>query len=87
MRMKHVGIFEAKTKLSDLVAEVEKGQEFVITRHGKPVARLVRAEQRLTPEQIEKRRKALGELREIGRRLGLNLTHDEIKARIEEGRR
>jgi prevent-host-death family protein len=85
--MKHVGIFEAKTKLSDLVAEVEKGQEFVITRHGKPVARLVRAEQRLTPEQVEKRAKALNELREIGRRVGLNLTHDEIKARIEEGRR
>jgi prevent-host-death family protein len=85
--MKHVGIFEAKTKLSDLVAEVEKGHEFVITRHGKPVARLVRAEQRLTPEQVEKRARALNELREIGRRVGLNLTHDEIKARIEEGRR
>ena len=39
--MKHVGMFEAKTNLSSLVEEVEKGGEVVITRHGKPVARLV----------------------------------------------
>ena len=85
--MKTVGIFDAKTHLSSLIDEVERGGEVVITRHGKPVARLVRAAQQLTPEQVEKRRKALTELREIGRRVGLNLTHDEIKARIEEGRR
>jgi prevent-host-death family protein len=85
--MKHVGIFEAKTHLSSLVDEVEKGREVVITRHGKPVAKLVRAEQRLTPEQVEKRRKALLELREIGRRLNINATQEEIKSWIEEGRR
>jgi prevent-host-death family protein len=84
--MKHVGIFEAKTQLSSRVNEVEKGGEVVITRHGKPVARLVRAEQRLVREQVERRRKALRELREIGRRLNLNLTHENIKRRIEEGR-
>jgi len=84
--MKHVGIFEAKTHLSSLVDEVEKGREVVITRHGKPVARLVRAEQRLSPEAAAKRQKALKELREIGRRLNLKLTHEEIKRRIEEGR-
>lgn len=90
MAMKHVGIFDAKTHLSSLVDEVEKGREIVITRHGKPVAKLVRAEKstdRLTPEQVEKRLRALKELREIGRRLNLNLTQGEIKARIEEGRR
>ena len=85
--MKHVGIFEAKTHLSNLIDEVEKGREVVITRHGKPVAKLVRAEERLSPEQVAQRQKALQELREIGRRLNLNLTHEEIKARIEEGRR
>jgi len=84
--MKHVGMFEAKTHLSSLVDEVEKGREVVITRHGKPVARLVPAEQRLSPAAVAKRQKALKELREIGRRLNLNLTHDEIKRRIEEGR-
>lgn len=87
--MKHVGIFDAKTHLSSLVDEVEKGGEIVITRHGKPVARLVRAAKpgdRLSPEAVEKRRQALKDLREIGQRLKLNLTYEEIKARIEEGR-
>jgi prevent-host-death family protein len=87
--MKQVGIFDAKTHLSSLVDEVEKGGEIVITRHGKPVAKLVRAEKsddRLSPEQVEKRRQALKELREIGLRLKINATHEQIKAWIEEGR-
>jgi prevent-host-death family protein len=37
----HVGIAEAKAKLSELVAKAERGEEVVIERHGKPVARLV----------------------------------------------
>ena len=39
--MKQVNIYEAKTQLSRLVEEVEKGEEVVIARAGKPVARLV----------------------------------------------
>jgi prevent-host-death family protein len=84
--MRHVGIFEAKTHLSSLLEEVEKGGEIVITRHGKPVARLVRAEQRLSPEAAERRKKALKELLEIGDRLKINATQEQIKAWIEEGR-
>lgn len=38
---KHVGAFEAKTHLSQLLDEVEAGEKIVITRHGKPVAELV----------------------------------------------
>jgi antitoxin (DNA-binding transcriptional repressor) of toxin-antitoxin stability system len=40
--MKQVNIHEAKTRLSQLVADVENGEEVVIARAGKPVARLVR---------------------------------------------
>jgi prevent-host-death family protein len=83
---KHVGIFEAKTQLSSLVDEVEKGQEIVITRHGKPVARLSRADDRMNPEAIARRRKAWAELREIGQRLKINATHEEIRSWINEGR-
>ncbi len=36
-----VGAFEAKNKLGSLLDRVERGEEIVITRHGKPVARLV----------------------------------------------
>ena len=36
--MKTVGIFEAKTNLSRLLEEVERGRDVMITRRGKPVA-------------------------------------------------
>jgi prevent-host-death family protein len=39
--MKEANIHEAKTHLSRLLREVEAGQEVVISRAGKPVARLV----------------------------------------------
>ena len=42
--MHTVGVFEAKNKLTALLDEVEEGGEVLITRRGKPVARLVRAE-------------------------------------------
>jgi antitoxin (DNA-binding transcriptional repressor) of toxin-antitoxin stability system len=40
--MKTVNIHEAKTQLSKLVADVEAGNEVVLARAGKPVARIVR---------------------------------------------
>lgn len=39
-----VGAFEAKTHLSTLLDRVAAGEEVVITKHGKPVARLVGAQ-------------------------------------------
>jgi prevent-host-death family protein len=39
--MKTVGIFEAKTHFSALVTEVEAGETIVVTKKGKPVARIV----------------------------------------------
>ncbi|MGA9626244.1 MAG: type II toxin-antitoxin system prevent-host-death family antitoxin [Bryobacteraceae bacterium] len=36
-----IGAFEAKNKLGMLLDRVEDGGEITITRHGKPVARLV----------------------------------------------
>lgn len=39
-----IGAFEAKTHLSSLLDRVADGEEVVITRHGKPVARLVGAQ-------------------------------------------
>jgi prevent-host-death family protein len=42
--MKTVGIHKAKTTLSALLAEVEQGEQIVITRHGKPIAQLTRIE-------------------------------------------
>jgi len=39
--MYEVGAFEAKNTLGSLLDRVEQGEEIVITRHGKPVARLI----------------------------------------------
>ena len=36
-----LGIFEAKTRLSELVSQAEQGSETIITRHNKPVAKIV----------------------------------------------
>jgi prevent-host-death family protein len=67
--METVGAFEAKTHLSALLERVAGGEEIVITRHGKPIARLVPA---VAPDR-ERARTAAARLREerVGRRLGL----------------
>lgn len=53
--MKTLNIDEARTRLSAVLAEVEtKGEEFLICRNGKPIARLAphRARSRLTPHPV-----------------------------------
>ena len=40
--MREVGAFEAKNTLGSLLDLVEHGEEIVITRHGKPVARMIK---------------------------------------------
>jgi prevent-host-death family protein len=42
--MKDVPVYEAKTRLSELLVEVERGEPVTITRRGKPIAKLVPAE-------------------------------------------
>jgi len=41
MASETVNVYDAKTRLSRLLAQVEEGAEIVISRHGRPVARLV----------------------------------------------
>lgn len=42
----YVNVHEAKTSLSKLLVDVEDGDDVVIARRGKPVARLVRYERK-----------------------------------------
>jgi prevent-host-death family protein len=78
--MKEVGVYDAKTQLPRLLEEVENGNTITITRHGKPVARLVpvRGKRRSVEAAIEAIREA-----RTGRSLG-GLTTREL---IEEGRK
>ena len=46
-----IGSFEAKNTLGSLLDRVEQGEEIVITRHGKPVARLVPSSGGINREQ------------------------------------
>lgn len=39
--MESIGAFDAKTRLSELLERVGRGEVFIITRHGHPIARLV----------------------------------------------
>ncbi len=39
--MREVGAFEAKNTLGTLLDLVQRGEQVVITRHGKPIARLI----------------------------------------------
>jgi prevent-host-death family protein len=47
-----LSVAEVKATLSDAIREVEAGRSVVITRHGKPVAALVRAEDLSTLERL-----------------------------------
>jgi prevent-host-death family protein len=35
-----IGAYEAKTKFSELIGRAEKGESFVVTKNGRPVARI-----------------------------------------------
>ena len=82
--MASVGAFEAKNKLSALLDRAEKGEEIVITRHGKEVARLVPPRPQYDPERA---RAAARRIRERAKRATLGLTLEEILAWRDEGRR
>lgn len=84
-----IGLFEAKTHLSELIARVEQGEQVLITRHNKPVARLVPVHE-VSPETVARRRRALKGLQAIGREIesrGGPITREEILDWVHEGRR
>ncbi len=49
---KQVNVYEAKTQLSKLLEQVEAGDEIVIARHGRPVARLVPLQRTAAPREL-----------------------------------
>jgi prevent-host-death family protein len=81
--MKKVGAFEAKNRLGQLLDLVERGEEVVITRHGKVVARLVPPKTGCS--RFWEAREAAQRIRNMSR--GVTLGGLRIKDLIEEGRR
>src|SRR6516165_4236222 len=79
--MHEIGAFEAKNRLGALLDRVERGEEIVITRRGKPVAKLVPAGLSFDRESA---RRAVAGLLEASR--GVTLGGLKIKDLIDEGR-
>jgi prevent-host-death family protein len=77
-----VGAFEAKTNLSALLERVAQGESIRITRHGKPVARIV-------PDNPANASRDMDDVIEAIRRFrsGRSIGSSEIRSMVEEGRR
>lgn len=75
-----VGAYDAKTHLPRLLEQVEGGEVVTITRHGRPVARLVPVDEMAAdPDEVIK---ALLEFRQ-----GVRRGRVSVRRMIEEGRR
>ncbi len=74
--MKQVNIHQAKTHLSRLIEDVESGEEVVIARHNKPVAKLVS----YVAEKKERKPGQLRGLMRIGEDFDAPLPDDLLRA-------
>lgn len=80
--MRQIGAFEAKNRLSELLVAVENGEEVTITKHGRPVAKLVP----FTAHDQARVVAAIAELRQLREKVRLG-TGENVKELIDEGRR
>ena len=80
--MKEVGAFDAKNKLGTLLDWVEQGEEVIITRRGKAVARLIPNN---SAHSREDARAAAQSIRAMSK--SATLGGLKLKDLIEEGRR
>ena len=77
-----IGAFEAKTHFSQILEAAERGKEYIITKRGKPVAKIIPFEQKKEMTREE----AMEEFRKF-RKLYRGEPGDfNIKEAIEEGR-
>jgi prevent-host-death family protein len=86
---RHVPVSEFKDRASEFIAAAERGEEIVITRHGKPAARLlaVRSDSTERRHRVGEALERLAQLRAKMRAEGRTVTMDEIIAWKNEGRR
>ena len=80
--MREIQASEAKTHLPQLLDDVERGETLIITRHGRPIARIVPDVDR-RQQEIDK---ALAGIRELRKRTG-RITLKQLLSARDEGRR
>ena len=78
-----IGAFEAKTHFSKIIEKAERGEDFVITRRGKPVAKIIPFEKE--PEMSFK--EAVEQLMEMRKLYRGKPGSFNIREAIEEGRK
>ena len=78
--MREIQASEAKTHLPQLLDEVERGETILITRHGRPVARLVPEADR----RLKEIGQAVASIRALRRHTG-KITVEEILSARHEG--
>lgn len=83
--MRSVGSYDAKTHLPRLLSQVEKGETITITRRGKPIARIVPAQEQPPRDVAGVIREFRAYSREQARHCG-KLSIQELKEMKEEGR-
>jgi prevent-host-death family protein len=79
--MQTIQASEAKTKFLSILDDVERGATVIVTRHGKPIARIV-PEANVNRERVEQ---AIQSMRALRQRIG-KLSIEEILSARDEGR-
>ncbi|HVT05442.1 MAG TPA: type II toxin-antitoxin system prevent-host-death family antitoxin [Thermoanaerobaculia bacterium] len=79
--MREIGVYAARTHLASLLERVEKGERFVITRHGRAVAELVPASRR----DVARIRRAIEDLKEFQKTH--NLGGSSVRTMVKTGRK
>ena len=82
--MREIQASDAKAHLSRLLADIERGETIIITRHGRAIAWII-------PEAHRRQREigeALADIKELGKEIGRNhgpVSVEEIISSIHEG--
>ena len=79
--MQTIQASEAKTKFLSLLDDVERGASVIVTRHGKPIARII-PEAQVDRERVER---AIDGMRALRQRIG-KMSLQEILSARDEGR-
>lgn len=82
--MRRVSVAQAKNHLSELIVRVEAGEEISVTRHGKPVARLIAEQSSAAQSDTQRERVQCAMKRLADFRHGLHLDGD-LKVIAREG--
>ena len=82
-QVESIDALEAKTRLSELLERTEQGEAFQITKHGRPVARL------MPPDSARDRKASAAAVQRLKAMSGFGgkMSREELKSMIHEGQR